>query len=39
MRIGHRAGANTAIDQLELASKNQFALELDHFAHDVAPWL
>jgi predicted dehydrogenase len=36
MRIGHRAGANTAIDQLELASKNQFALELDHFAQCIA---
>ena len=36
MRIAHRAGDNVSIDAIEIGRKNQFALELDHFATCVA---
>ena len=36
MRIGRRAGKNPSIDDLKIPQKNQFALELDHFAQCVA---
>jgi predicted dehydrogenase len=36
MRIGRRAGKNPGIDDLKIRQKNQFALELDHFAQCIA---
>ena len=36
MRIGRRAGKNPSIDDVKVPQKNQFALELDHFARCVA---
>lgn len=36
MRIGHRSGRNASVDLLDIGSKNQFALELDHFAECIA---
>ena len=36
MRIGRRAGKSPAIDEVKIPRKNQFALELDHFARCVA---
>ena len=35
MRIGHRAGRHAAIDQIAIGARNQFALELDHFAQCI----
>jgi predicted dehydrogenase len=35
MRIAHRAGNNVSIDSLQLGFKNQFALEMDHFAECI----
>jgi predicted dehydrogenase len=32
MRIGRREGRNAVVEQRKLSHKNQFALELDHFA-------
>ena len=36
LRIGHRSGDMTAVAQIEVGAKNQFALEMDHFAECVA---
>ncbi len=36
MRIGRRSGGRSATDQPEIAAKNQFALEMDHFADCIA---
>ncbi|WPO98187.1 Gfo/Idh/MocA family oxidoreductase [Pseudomonas sp. HR96] len=32
LRIAHRHGSAEAVDELRLGAKNQFALEIDHFA-------
>ena len=41
LRIGRRSGEHGSVEQVEVGAKNQFALELDHFAgcilHDVTP--
>jgi predicted dehydrogenase len=36
MRIGHRAGRHTSIDEVKVGMKNQFALEMDHFGACIA---
>ena len=36
MRIGRRAGRNAVVEQVEVVARNQFALELDHFAECIA---
>lgn len=36
MRIGHRSGSGSSIDQVKVRQQNQFALELDHLAACIA---